>query len=132
MKNKVATEKVQKSESPTDDIKRYLGALAEDFQGRVSAIAEQFSGISEKLDSHTQMFGDINEKLEEHSRILSHHTQMFGEVNKKLDSHSQMIGQLMVDAQEIKIDLKQKVDRSEFVPLEKRVIALEVRPRATV
>jgi len=70
--------KVRANKSSTDDIKRYLGALAEDFQGRVSAIAEQFPSIHRKLDDHT----------------------------RKLDEHTQMIGQLMVDVQEIKTDLR--------------------------
>lgn len=110
MEKKTAIKKVQTSESSTEDIKRYLGALAEDFQGRVSAIAEQFLGVNEKLNG-------VNERLDG--------------IDKRLDNHTQMIGQLMVDVQEIKTDLKQKVDCSEFSPLEKRVSALEVRPRAT-
>ncbi len=90
------------------DTQRYLGAIAEDFGERVSAIAEQFSGLNKKLDNHT--------------KILDSHTHT-------LSSHTQMIGQLMVDVQEIKTDLKQKVDRSEFSRLEKRVIALETGRR---
>lgn len=130
MKNKVATEKVQKSESSADEIKRYLGALAEDFQGRVSAIAEQFLGLNEKLDNHTQMFVEINVRLDGMDGRLDGIDVRLDKVDGILDTHTQMIGQLMVDVQEIKIDLKQKVDKSEFVPLEKRVTALEVRPRA--
>ena len=117
VKNKIATKKNrEKSSAGTDDIKRYLGALAEDFQGRVSAISEQFLGLNTKLDEHSRKFESIDAKLDEHSR--------------KLDSHTQMIGQLMVDVQEIKTDLKQKVDRSEFARLEKRVIILETRPHS--
>lgn len=99
MKKRVISKTAKTGELATSDIKRYLVALAEDFQGRVSAIAEQFPSIHRKLDEHSQ----------------------------KLDIHTQMIGQLMVDVQEIKTDMKQKIDRNEFSRLEKRVIALETR-----
>ncbi|MBI5400758.1 MAG: hypothetical protein HZB12_01420 [Candidatus Yonathbacteria bacterium] len=118
MKNKVPMKDKRVSQKPreknsagVDEIKRYLGALAEDFQGRVSAIAEQFLGLNAKLDEHTQKFESIDTKL---------------------DEHTQMIGQLMVDVREIKTDLKQKLDSSEFVGLEKRVIALEMHSRTGV
>ncbi len=125
-KNTTPKKAVQKSDPHAEEIKRYLkelnkdterhiselnkgteryiGAVTEDFQGRVSAVAEQFSGINKKLDAHSERFVKIENKL---------------------DVHTQMIGQLMVDVQEIKTDIKQKVDRSEFARLEKRVIALE-------
>jgi len=108
---KTARNPREKSSVGTNEIKRYLGALAEDFQGRVSTIGEQFSGLNAKLDEHSKKFESID---------------------KKLDSHTQMIGQLMVDVQEIKTDLKQKVNRSEFVGLEKRVVALEMHSHTGV
>lgn len=89
-----------------DEVKRYIGSLSEDFQHKVSAIGEQFGGLNKKIDG-------INVKLDEHGKILN--------------SHTQMIGQLMTDVQEIKNDLKQKVDRTEFARLEKRVLAIESR-----
>jgi hypothetical protein len=89
---------VEKSYS-SDEVKRYLGSLSEDFQHKVSAIGEQFGGLNVRMDT----------------------------IDKKLDVHTQMIGQLMTDVQEIKNDLKQKVDRTEFARLEKRVLAIESR-----
>lgn len=102
---KVPKKTVAKSYSG-DEVKRYLGSLSEDFQHKVSAIGEQFGGLNTKIDK-------INTKLDEHGRVLN--------------SHTQMIGQLMTDVQEIKNDLKQKVDRTEFARLEKRVLAIESR-----
>ncbi|OGZ06011.1 MAG: hypothetical protein A3C93_06420 [Candidatus Lloydbacteria bacterium RIFCSPHIGHO2_02_FULL_54_17] len=98
MKKKTAT---KKQDSHTQEIKRYLGVLSEDFQGRVSGIAEQFGGLNRKLDDHTDSIANIT---------------------KKLDTHTQMIGQLMIDVQEIK---NEKVGRSEFARLEKRVVRIE-------
>ncbi len=102
---------------------RHMSALAEEFQHRTSAIAEQFGGLNKKIDV-------INVKLDEHGRKLDEHGRI-------LDSHTQMIGKLMTDmtevkkdVQEIKTDLKQKVDRAEFARLEKRVIAIEAREYA--
>ena len=92
MKKKVATQKAKKQDSHTEEIKRYLGVLSEDFHGRVSGIAEQFGGL-----------------------------------NKKLDSHTQMIGQLMVDMQEVKNGIKVKVDHVDFARLDKRVVLIENR-----
>lgn len=131
MKKKVVPKKKQAKSSSTDDIKRYLGALAEDFQGRVSAVAEQFSGVNEKLNGISRELGGVHHELGGINKRLDGMDGRFDGIDKKLDTHTQMIGQLMVDVQEIKGDMKQKVERSEFSRLEKRVIALELRPRAT-
>jgi len=91
------------------DVKRYMGALSEEFQGRVSAIAEQFQGLHDQIDG-------IHNKLDEHTKIL--------------DMHTEMIGMLMEDVSEIKEELKEKADKSdlkkkvnydEFASLERKV-----------
>ena len=94
---KVNTEKVITLEQHNADIKRYIGAVSEDFQHRVSAIAEQFTGLNNKLDDH--------------GRILN--------------SHTEMIGRLMIDVEEIKVGMNEKVSRSEFNKLESRLVSLE-------
>jgi len=87
-----------------EDIKRYIGSLTEEYQGRVSAVAEQFSGLNEKVDS-------IKETLDEHGRILKIHTEM--------------IGSLMETTEEIKEELKNKTDKTETIRLSRRVSVLE-------
>ncbi len=87
---KVVSPNVITLEQHNADIKRYIGAVTEDFQHRVSAIAEQFSGLNEKLDTHTEM-----------------------------------IGRLMIDVEEIKVGMNEKVSRSEFNKLESRLVSLE-------
>lgn len=101
---KVVSPNVITLEQHNADIKRYIGAVSEDFQHRVSAIAEQFSGLNKKIDN----FG---EKLDEHGRILN--------------SHTEMIGRLMIDVEEIKVGMNEKVSRSEFNKLESRLVSLE-------
>jgi len=75
-----------------EDMKRYMGALKEEFESRVAVIAEQYKDIKGTLNSHTEM-----------------------------------IGQVLVEIDDIKDRLKQKVDYADFVKLEKRVRALEVK-----
>lgn len=78
-------------------MKRYVGALSEEFKGQVSAVAEQFSGLNKKLDVHTEMIGGLKEDLE---------------VMKE-------------DLAIIKADVRKRVTYEEFESLTKRVILLE-------
>ena len=94
---------VKKSDA---DIKRYTGALSEEFQGRVQVIAEQYSDIKRTLGDHS----------------------------KTLTSHTEMIGILMIDVSTIKANveflkggLKKKVDYDEFLTLERRLSVVEAR-----
>jgi hypothetical protein len=88
------------------DIKRYTGALSEEFQGHVKVIAEQ----------HLDIKKDIKD------------------IKSTLGSHTEMIGKLAVDmeivktnVETIKGDLKRKVDYDEFLKLERRVSAIEAK-----
>ncbi|QQR64847.1 hypothetical protein IPH92_04810 [Candidatus Kaiserbacteria bacterium] len=108
---KAVSEKVITLEQHNADIKRYIGAVAEDFQHRLSAIGEQFSSLHDKLDTHTTEITRINDKLDDHGRILN--------------SHTEMIGRLMIDVEEIKVGMNEKVSRSEFNKLESRLVSLE-------
>ncbi|EFK94954.1 hypothetical protein LDC_3044, partial [sediment metagenome] len=70
------------SDPHTEEIKRYIGAVAEDFQHRVSAIAEQFVGLNEKIDKNTEV---LNEKIDKNTEILNTHTLILNEHSKTLD-----------------------------------------------
>ena len=87
-----------------DDVKQYLGALSEDSNERISAIGEQFSGLHEKLDSHTEMIGDLAVRM---SKV---------ELNTAITKE---------DVEFIKSHMKQKVDQEEFSALVRRVSLLE-------
>ena len=78
---------------------------------------DQFTVVLEDLRSHFRAFGENLDFVRSDVK----------EVKKTVNLHTQMIGQLMVDVQEIKTELKAKVDRDEFARLEKRVITLETR-----
>ena len=89
-----------------EEIKRHQDFLYEKFQGDVQIIAEQYSSIQGKLDSH--------------SKILDFHTEMIGSIKEDIEI-------MKIDIAFIKNGLKEKVDRDEFVALEKRVILLEAK-----
>jgi hypothetical protein len=103
-----------------DDIKRYTGALSEEFQGRVKVVAEQYGDIKKTLDAHT--------------KVLESHTEMIGKIQNTIDAHTEMIGTLMVDVSTVKANveflkggLKKKVDYDEFLALERRLSLVEAR-----
>ena len=92
----------------SDDLKRYLGSLSEDFQSKVTAIGEQYFGLHKdiKLTHLTlgKLVEDVNEIRVDMSIIKS-------------------------DIAFIKGGLKKKVDYDEFQVLTKRVALLEHRVR---
>jgi hypothetical protein len=65
MKKAVKKTVGRKVDEHTEEIKRYIGSVSEDFQHRVSAIGEQFAGLNSKLDSHAVMIARVMEDVEE-------------------------------------------------------------------
>ena len=103
-----------------EDMKRYIGAVSEDFQSKVAVVAEQYVDISKKLDSHTEMIGKL---------VVDMTT-----VKQTLHSHTEMIGSVMTDVSTIKANveflkggLKKKVDYDEFLALERRLSVVEAQ-----
>ncbi len=148
---KVVSKKSVARDSHTEEIKRYisevskdaekrtnihLGALTENFKHQVSAVAEQFLGLNEKVDSLAEnlegKIDAINIKLDthtlilnEHGKILGEHGNMLKEHGNMLKDHSEMIGRLMTDSTEIKENLKEKISQEQFNKLEMRLVSLE-------
>lgn len=89
---------------PEEEVHRYMGALKEDFQGMVSAVAERFSSLNEKLD--------------EHGRILEMHTEMIGTLMED-------VSVLKEDVKEIRDVLEEKADKKSVISLEARVSRIE-------
>ena len=81
----------------TEEVKRHIDVLKEDFDGKVRLIAEQYASIEDALGSHTKIMVSIKEDIE----IMK------------------------VDIEFIKNSLKRKVDIEEFEALEKRIAILE-------
>jgi hypothetical protein len=81
----------------SEDFKRHVSTLAEDFHSQVKLIGEQYGSIKETLDSHTEMIVSLKEDME----IVK------------------------TDIGFVKNFLKRKIDIEEFSVLERRVAALE-------
>lgn len=81
----------------TEEIKRYNDILYEKFKDDIKVIGEGWDGTKEKVDSTFEMVGEM-----------------------KMD-----IEVIKSDISFIKNSLKQKVDKDEFMSLEKRVILLD-------
>lgn len=86
------------------DMKRYVGSLSEDFQGRVRAIGEQFSGLNRKLDAHDEQFKVVHLTL--------------GSIKEDLEVMKE-------DLAIIKFDVKKRVTYDDLTTLTKRVLLLE-------
>ncbi len=104
------------------EVKRYIGFVTESHRDEIKVVAENVKGLEERMD---RGFNEVNKRLDTHEQILSRHELLLHEHTKKLNSHSEMIGRLLVDGEEIKSGMKQKIDREEFTKLEKRMVALE-------
>ncbi len=101
-----------------EEYQNYIGVLKEDFDSKVDAIGEGNEIIKEKLDTTFEMVGKLNEKTDG--------------LSDKADATFEMVGEMKIDMEVVKSDisfiknsLKQKVDKDEFISLEKRVILLE-------
>jgi hypothetical protein len=99
---------VKKQTYNQNELKRYPGSLSEEFQGRVSAIGEQFAGLNQKIDRHHE-----------------ENTVKFAQIYKQLHSSALTIQVIQEDLAIIKGGLKKKVDYDEFQLLAHRVAALE-------
>jgi archaellum component FlaC len=74
--------------------------------------------MNERMDRMDQRFDRIDQRFDGVD-------QRFGSIDVKLHEHSQILGRLMVDVEEIKSGMREKIDRKEFTALEKRMVALE-------
>ena len=97
------------------DIKRYTGALSEEFKGHVRAVAEQYGDLQKDISG-------IKKTLDNHSETLASHTEMIGKLAVDMEI-------VKTDIEFIKGGMKKKVDYDEFLRLERRVSAIESRTR---
>ncbi|OHA15583.1 MAG: hypothetical protein A3G52_04275 [Candidatus Taylorbacteria bacterium RIFCSPLOWO2_12_FULL_43_20] len=111
-----------KTDSHTEEIKRYLGALHEDHQEKLDVVVELVKGLDGKV-------ADLDGKVNKMDSRLDR-------VENKLDGVVEQVGRISEDVEimkgdinVIKGDLKQKVDYREFSSLEKRVGVLELKVR---
>lgn len=104
-------------EKYNEDIKRQIGVLGEDFDGKVELIGEQYETIIGKLDNHETRLDQID--------------QRFDNIEVRLTSINGTLDTMKLDLEFIKNELKQKVNRDEFAALEKRLSMLEIKLNQT-
>ena len=103
-------------------MERYIGTLTEDFDSKVQLIAEQYTSIIEKLDSHSKMIAINTEKITSiEMNIVS--------MQQDIEIMKADIEMTKIDINFIKGSLKQKVDIEDFNALERRMILLEAKVR---
>jgi len=131
---------------------RKTGALSEEFQGRLSVVAEGVVGLSEKFDFLQEKVDVLKENvdvlkenvdvLKENVDVLKENVDVLKEnvdsLNVKVDHmegtlkevvhtqkiHTEMIGGLMESNSEVKIELENKADKKEFIELKEIVLAM--------
>ncbi|HBT81555.1 MAG: hypothetical protein A3H73_03210 [Candidatus Taylorbacteria bacterium RIFCSPLOWO2_02_FULL_50_120] len=108
MQMKKRSQKQKEEIHTSEDLKRYLGILHEEHMRAIKGMGEHFIEISRRFD-----------RVE---RTQESHTEMIGQMKEDIEVIKSDIGI-------IKTDLKQKVDRSEFAVLERRVLRLESKVR---
>ena len=81
----------------------------------ISSTRDQYTAVLEDIRSHNKAFGEAQSAMRD----------QLNRVDKKLDSHTEMIGNIMIRLEEIKSELKQKVDYQDFSKLQIRVAHLE-------
>ena len=135
MKKEIDIEKIIKRVQSESDkrlektLKCHTGALLEEFQGRVSGIAEQY--------------GDIQKNIKEIKITLESHTEEIGKLKVGMEENRLDVKDMKSDIKEIRMDLietkrdikdvkfwvtgglKNKVDNKHFVDLDSRVRILE-------
>lgn len=108
---KEQTEEIKRevSQKVGEEVKRHIDVIREDFDSKVSLIAEQYESIRKTLDSNSEMIAANSVTL----------------TAVKAD-----IEIMKVDVGFIKNSLKKKVDIEEFEVLENRVALLEAKARS--
>ncbi len=77
------------------------------------------------LDKHSTILDKHSTILDKHSTILDKHSTILDSYSVILRGHSEMIGRILLDLADVKSGMREKIDRKEFVALEKRMVALE-------
>lgn len=115
----------KKIEEQREEFQRSVGVIAEDFRHDMAAIGEQYTGIKETLNSHTEMIVSLKEDMEIVKTDVVLLKEDMGTVKTDLADAKKDVEIIKTDIEFIKGGLKKKVDYEEFEALEKRLTLLE-------
>ena len=118
MKKQRPTTKYDEHKLAVGEVKRHMSALSEEYQSRIDGVVEQFGGMNRHFELLDKKFDLVDRKFD----LIE---KKFDSLDKKLDSHTEMIARLLEQSQEIKSEMRQKVELQLFAKLEKRVALLE-------
>ena len=116
MKKNTQMEKILKPY--TDEVKRHMSALSEDFQGRVKVVSELVISQGKKIDTLTETVGEMKVDITSIKTTLTQHTEQIEKITED-------VGIIKTNVEFMKDSLKKKVDYDEFIALEKRVSVAE-------
>jgi GTP-binding protein EngB required for normal cell division len=112
-------QKTKNQKKELSQIERHFGVILENIDSKMDLVVEGRKALDKKIDK-------VDEKLEDFKKEVDYKFEIvfekFDEVDKRFD---EVTGELRV----IRNELKEKVDRDEFILLEKRVAALEKSKR---
>jgi hypothetical protein len=92
-----------------EEFQHFMGIMQENTNAQFQLMGEQFQGIKNTLDAHTE--------------AISSHTHMLGALMEDISI-------IKVDVQFLKTELRKKVDYDDFDNLTKRVALLEAKSRS--
>lgn len=115
MKKKI--QKKQKNDDPAFSSSEVMSLLEHMNEG-IAVIAESQSGFTKRFDGIDKKFAGIDKRLDGIDDRLDG-------IDGRLDSLESKTDRIQEDVTDIKSQLSEKVDRSEFVKLEKRMVKLE-------
>ena len=81
----------------------------------------QYTVVLEDIHGQFKVFGERLITLDKKVDVG------FKDLHGKLDSHTQMIGQLMIDMEEVKYELKKRPTFDDLKTIEKRLARLEAK-----
>ena len=121
-----------------EEIIRHNQVLYEKFHGDIKIIGEGWNGTRQKVDATFDIVDELKEDVEDLKILVGKNTKDITKNTKDIsilklmaEKNTKDINIIKSDITIIKNDLKQKVDREEFMALEKRVILLENKFKRT-
>ena len=113
----------------SSELQRYLGVIHEEHMEAIKAMGERFVDMDRRFDGIDKKFDTIDNRFDGIDKKLDSHTEMIVEIAEDLEVVKSDVEVIKSDIGIIKTDLKQKVDRTEFATLERRVFHLESKVR---
>lgn len=92
---------IEKAEKRSDArMQRYIGAISEDSNHKVAAVAEQYLGLSKKLDGVIQTVDETNTKVDSLTSSAVHVEEILEEVSNTTNATFEEVGAIRMEMTE--------------------------------